>query len=63
MSEGGSVGPSRGLCPVCGRDSLLTKKGLVRTHGKKKTGVWPPQTCEGVGQQPVLDKEQESGGW
>lgn len=42
---------ARGDCPVCGRNSRLTKAGKVWTHGAD-TGVWPPMNCLGSGQSP-----------
>lgn len=41
----------RGVCPVCGRDFLLTKAGMVRHHGAKDDS-WPPRRCDGAGQPP-----------
>jgi hypothetical protein len=41
----------RGTCPVCDRNTALTKTGLIRQHGSGD-GAWPPRTCAGVGQPP-----------
>lgn len=44
----------RGICrePACGRSISLTRKGVLRTHGAKTPGVWPPMECPGSGEPP-----------
>lgn len=43
----------RGTCAVCGREVTLTKGGLLRAHGSKEPGVWPPINCAGSGKEPA----------
>lgn len=43
----------KGNCPVCRRKIVLVRGGLLRSHGSKEQGVWPPETCAGAGEPPV----------
>lgn len=44
---------TKGRCPTCDREITLTKAGLIRSHGAKLPGVWPPRNCEGQGKRPA----------
>lgn len=37
----------RATCRVCHREIAITKYGVIRMHGAKAPGVWPPRSCEG----------------
>lgn len=43
----------RDSCPSCGRDISLTKKGVMRVHGREKDLGNRWQNCPGSGQAPV----------
>lgn len=47
----------QGTCTVCGRAFTLTKRGLLRRHGLKQPGVWPPRNCPGSVQPPSTGEE------
>lgn len=44
-----------GECPVCHRQIALTANGLIRRHGSKEPGIWPPRDCTGTAQQPTTE--------
>lgn len=46
----------RAACPVCGRDTALTKAGTVRQHGSADKKAWPPTACAGVGKAPKTEE-------
>lgn len=52
----------RGTCPEprCGRDISLTKKGVLRVHGREKDLGNRWQNCPGSGQPPI-DRSTKDG--
>lgn len=41
-------------CSVCHREMTVTAAGLIRVHGAKEPGVWPPRNCAGSRQAPAV---------
>lgn len=45
----------RGECSSCGRDISLTKKGVLRVHGREKVLGEPFTNCPGSGKAPASE--------
>lgn len=59
-----SLPATRGICrePRCGRDISLTKKGVLRVHGREKDLGNRWQNCPGSGKAPVGRSTQDGAG-
>lgn len=45
----------KGLCPVCMREYALLKDGRITRHGSGRRNVWPPEICQGFGEQALTE--------